>query len=77
MGNSEPADRANTIASSGGVDNGALRKPIGRRAAGMDGGVEGRDVRGEARARDRNDKDAERIGTGEQLNDLESTEQPG
>jgi hypothetical protein len=43
----------------------------------MDGGVEGRDVRGEARARDRNDKDAERIGAGEQLNDLESTEQPG
>jgi hypothetical protein len=77
MGNSEPADRANTIASSSSVDNGALWKPIRRRAAGMDGGVKGRDVLGGARARNRNDKDTERIGAGEQLNSLESAEQPG
>jgi hypothetical protein len=77
MSNSEPADRANTIAGSSGVDDGALGKPVRRTAASMDGGGKGRDVSGKAWARNRDDKDTERIGAGEQLKSLKGAEQPG
>jgi hypothetical protein len=43
----------------------------------MDGGGKGRDVSGKAWARNRDDKDTERIGAGEQLKSLKGAEQPG
>ncbi len=77
VGNGEPADGANKIAGGSGVDDGALREPVRRRTTDMDSGVKGRDVGGEAWARNGNDENTERVGAGEQLDSLEGAEEPG
>jgi hypothetical protein len=77
MGNSELADGADKVASGGGGvdDDGAFRKPIQRRAMGVNSSVKREDIRGGVQARDGDDKDTERVGFGKQLDSLEGAKQ--
>lgn len=62
MANGEPTERADQVTSGSGVDDTALWNPIMVGAVGLNGVCQSRGVVGDCRARDNDDKSAERIG---------------
>jgi hypothetical protein len=76
MGDSEPADGANKGACSGSVDDGAIGKPVGGRAMGLDGGSESGGVVSGTGAGNSNDKGAQGVGSSEQLKSGEGAKKP-
>jgi hypothetical protein len=76
MTNSDPANRADKVACGGCIDDTALGKPIGGRAAGVNSGGQSGSVVGKVGAWNDDDKDAQRIGPSEQLESIKGATQP-
>jgi hypothetical protein len=64
VGNNNPTNGADKVASSSGVDKRTLRKPVRKRITGVDGGVEGSNVLGQGMAGDSDDENTDWVGTG-------------
>jgi hypothetical protein len=76
VGDGEPAERADNIASGGGVDDAALESPIRSGAIGLNGSSEIGGGGGWVGAGDNNDEHAKRVGATEQLEGGKGTAQP-